>query len=65
MKKQLIYDGRWKSQILYAGVRLGIFDCASSHVKSATLIYLNIEVEIQIMQVFSQAMSSYSSAQTS
>jgi hypothetical protein len=29
-----IIFGRWKSQILYAGVRLGIFDCATSDVKS-------------------------------
>jgi hypothetical protein len=30
-----IIFGRWKSQILYTGVKLGIFDCIALHVKSA------------------------------
>jgi O-methyltransferase domain/Dimerisation domain len=33
-----IIFGRWKSQILYAGVKLGIFDCVTSVPKNATYI---------------------------
>lgn len=33
-----IIFGRWKSQILYTGVRLGIFDCATSDAKTTSNI---------------------------
>ena len=31
-----IIFGRWKSQILYAGVKLGVFDCVNSVPKNAS-----------------------------
>lgn len=33
-----IIIGRWRSQILYAGVKLGVFDCVNSVPKNASAI---------------------------
>lgn len=40
-----IIFGRWKSQILYAGVKLGVFDCVTSNIKNTSDIakYLNLD----------------------
>jgi Dimerisation domain len=46
MKKTLdIIFGRWKSQILYTGDRLGIFDCATSHAKTASNISDELDLD--------------------
>jgi len=55
MKMILIYAsaadiifGRWKSQILYAGVRLGIFDYMTSHAKSTADIADELDLDDEL-----------------
>jgi hypothetical protein len=36
-----IVFGRWKSQILYAGVKLGVFDCVTSDPKKTSNMQSN------------------------
>src|SRR5881628_1296982 len=40
-----IIFGRWRSQILYAGVRLGVFDCVRSVTKSAIDIAKELNID--------------------
>lgn len=53
-----IIFGRWKSQILYAGVKLGIFDCAASHVKSTTDIADELDLDDKLAYRLLRALSS-------
>ena len=53
-----IIFGRWKSQILYAGVRLGIFDCATSHVKSTADIADELDLDDKLAYRLLRALSS-------
>ena len=43
-----IIFGRWRSQILYAGVKLGVFDCVNSVPKNASEIanHLNLDYSL-------------------
>jgi hypothetical protein len=43
-----IIIGRWKSQILYAGVKLGIFDCVTSVPKNATYIANELKLDFAL-----------------
>lgn len=40
-----IIIGRWRSQILYAGVKVGIFDCVTSTPKSASDIAKELDLD--------------------
>ena len=53
-----IIFGRWKSQILCAGVRLGIFDCAASHVKSTADIADELDLDDKLAYRLLRALSS-------
>jgi methyltransferase family protein len=53
-----IIFGRWKSQVLYAGVRLGIFDYATSHVKSTADIANELGLDAKLAYRLLRALSS-------
>src|SRR5918996_5813076 len=53
-----IIFGRWKSQILYAGVRLGIFDYATSHVKNTADIANELGLDARLAYRLLRALSS-------
>lgn len=53
-----IIFGRWKSQILYAGVTLGIFDCASSYAKSTADIAGELDLDDVLAYRLLRALSS-------
>jgi O-methyltransferase/methyltransferase family protein len=53
-----IIFGRWKSQMLYAGVRLGIFDCATSYVKSTADIAAELDLDDKLAYRLLRALSS-------
>ncbi len=53
-----IIFGRWKSQILYAGVKLGIFDYATSHVKSTADIANQLGLDAKLAYRLLRALSS-------
>ena len=53
-----IIFGRWKSQILYAGVRLGIFDCVTSHVKSTADIADELDLDDKLAYRLLRALAS-------
>ena len=40
-----IIFGRWKSQILYTGVRLGVFDCMTSDIKNTLDIANELDLD--------------------
>ena len=40
-----IIFGRWKSQILYAGVKLGVFDCVTSDPKTTSDIAKQLDLD--------------------
>ena len=53
-----IIFGRWKSQILYTGVKLGIFDCITSHVKSASNVANELGLDDKLAYRLLRALSS-------
>jgi len=53
-----IIFGRWKSQILYTGVKLGIFDCIASHAKSASDISNELGLDDKLAYRLLRALSS-------
>jgi predicted transcriptional regulator len=53
-----IIFGRWKSQILYTGVKLGIFDCLTSHVKSTSDIANELGLNDKLAYRLLRALSS-------
>jgi methyltransferase family protein len=53
-----IIFGRWKSQILYTGLKLRIFDCITSHVKSASDIANELGLDDKLAYRFLRAISS-------
>jgi hypothetical protein len=53
-----IIFGRWKSQILYTGVRLGIFDCITSDVKSTSDIANELGLDDKLAYRLLRALSS-------
>jgi len=53
-----IIFGRWKSQILYTGVKLGIFDCITSDVKSTSDIVNELDLEPKLAYRLLRALSS-------
>jgi Dimerisation domain/O-methyltransferase domain len=53
-----IIFGRWKSQMQYVGVRLGIFDCATSDVKSTADITDELDLDDKLAYRLLKALSS-------
>ena len=53
-----IIFGRWKSQILYTGVRLGIFDCATSDAKTTSNIADELDLDEKLAYRLLRALSS-------
>jgi hypothetical protein len=53
-----IIFGRWRSQILYAGVKLGIFDCVTSVPKNATYIANELKLDCALTYRLSRALAS-------
>jgi predicted transcriptional regulator len=53
-----IIFGRWKSQILYTGVKLGIFNCITSHVKSASNVANELGLDDKLAYRLLRALSS-------
>lgn len=53
-----IIFGRWKSQILYTGVKLGIFDCIASHIKSASNVAYELGLDDKLTYRLLRALSS-------
>jgi predicted transcriptional regulator len=53
-----IIFGRWRSQILYSGVRLGIFDCATSDVKNTADIANELGLDAKLAYRLLRALSS-------
>jgi predicted transcriptional regulator len=53
-----IIFGRWKSQILYAGVKLGIFDCVTSVPKNATYIAKELKLDFALTYRLLRALAS-------
>jgi hypothetical protein len=53
-----IIFGRWKSQILYAGVKLGIFDCVTSVPKNATYIANELKLDFALTYRLLRALAS-------
>jgi predicted transcriptional regulator len=50
--------GRWRSQILYAGVKLGIFDALQGGPKTATAIAVELELDSQLAYRLLRALGS-------
>ncbi len=55
--KELIY-GRWRSQILYAGVRLGLFDMVDGEPKSSSAIARDLNLDSVLLYRLLRALSS-------
>jgi hypothetical protein len=53
-----IIFGRWRSQILYAGVKLGIFDCVTSVPKNATYIANELKLDCALTYRLLRALAS-------
>ena len=53
-----IIFGRWRSQILYAGVKLGIFDCVTSVPKNATYIANELKLDYALTYRLLRALAS-------
>jgi predicted transcriptional regulator/ubiquinone/menaquinone biosynthesis C-methylase UbiE len=53
-----IIFGRWKSQILYTGVKLGVFDCITSDVKSTSDIADELDLDHKLAYRLLRALSS-------
>ena len=53
-----IIFGRWKSQILYAGVKLGVFDCVTSDIKSTADIANELGLDTKLAYRLLRALSS-------
>ena len=43
-----IIFGRWKSQILYAGVKLGVFDCLTSDPRNTSDIAKQLDLDFEL-----------------
>ena len=55
--KELIF-GRWRSQILYAGVKLGVFDALASGSASAVCVASELEVDAGMLSRLMRALGS-------
>jgi len=53
-----IIFGRWKSQILYTGVKLGVFDCVTSDAKSTSDIANELGLDDKLAYRILRALSS-------
>lgn len=53
-----IIFGRWKSQILYAGVKLGIIDCLTTNPKNVSEIAKELELDESLLYRLLRALSS-------
>jgi predicted transcriptional regulator len=53
-----IVFGRWKSQILYAGVKLGIFDCVTSDPKNMSDIAKKLSLDFVLTYRLLRALAS-------
>jgi hypothetical protein len=53
-----IIFGRWKSQILYAGVKLGVFDCVKSVPKNALEIAKQLGLDYSLAYRLLRALGS-------
>src|SRR5919202_3272000 len=53
-----IIFGRWKSQILYTGVRLGVFDCMTSDIKNTLDIANELDLDDKLAYRLLRALSS-------
>jgi O-methyltransferase domain/Dimerisation domain len=53
-----IIFGRWKSQILYAGVKLGVFDCVTSVPKKASEIAKQLDLDSSLAYRLLRALGS-------
>ena len=53
-----IIFGRWRSQILYAGVKLGVFDCVRSVPKSAIDIAKELNLDDKLAYRLLRALGS-------
>jgi hypothetical protein len=50
--------GRWRSQIVYAGVKLGVFDALASHPQSAVRVARELEVDAGLLYRLLRALGS-------
>jgi|ERR1041385_2430184 len=50
--------GRWRSQILYTGVKLGVFDCIASYPKNASDIAKELGLDSALTYRLLRALSS-------
>lgn len=53
-----IIFGRWRSQILYAGVKLGVFDCVNSFPKNASEIAKQLNLDYSLAYRLLRALGS-------
>lgn len=53
-----IVFGRWKSQILYAGVKLGVFDCVTSDIRNTSDIAKQLNLDSVLTYRLLRALSS-------
>jgi DNA-binding IclR family transcriptional regulator len=53
-----IIFGRWRSQILYAGVKLGVFDCVNSFPKNASEISKQLNLDYSLAYRLLRALGS-------
>ena len=53
-----IIFGRWKSQILYAGVKLGVFDCLTSEPRDTSDIAKQLDLDFELTYRLLRALGS-------
>jgi DNA-binding IclR family transcriptional regulator len=50
--------GRWRSQVLYVGVKLGVFDCVTSNPKNASEIAKELNLDNKLAYRLLRALGS-------